>query len=272
MIALLLACSGTEDDTAAVAEDISFSLAFRGAVGDGDFACAPIPALGTSATTYTPLDFRLYLHDVQFTDIHGDSAPLALTQDGLWQVENVALLDFEDATGSCANGTAETNAVITGTAPDGHYDTLSFKVGVPWDLNHGDSAAAPSPLNLSTMFWSWEMGYKFARIDGTSTGQPDGAVFHLGSTGCASDENGSVTGCSNENVAEVSLDFDPRSDGVAVDLAGLFAGVDLDTNAADTMPLCMSDPTDPDCERLFGNVGLGWEDAEPVGQTMFRVE
>src|SRR5690606_25468578 len=86
---------------------------------------------------------------------------------GLWQHENLALLDFEDKTGACANGTTPTNTSVRGTVPPGSYVGLAFDVGVPAALNELDAASSetPSPLNLTAMYWSWTTGYKYLRVD-----------------------------------------------------------------------------------------------------------
>lgn len=284
ILALLLACdhkdhddTGHGDDTGETGSgDLAVTLSFRGVVGDQDFACGtPYAGMGTSGTTWTPSDFRLYVHDVVLLDDAGAEVPVALTQDGRWQYDTLALLDFEDKTASCANGTTDVNARIVGTVPAGTYVGVGFTVGVPFELNHADAATAASPLNLSTMFWSWQSGYKFVRVDGVSTGQPGGAVFHLGSTMCEADENGTVTSCANPNRGDIRLSgFDPAANTVLVDLAGLFAGADLDMNQANSMSICMSDPADLDCAPIFAALGLGFggTSGDPSAQTMFRVE
>ena len=81
--------------------------------------------------------------------------PLSLEQDGAFHNGEVALLDFEDDTGSCSNGTAQTHTQITGTVPEGEYTGLRFTIGVPAERNHVNQATAPSPLNIEGMFWSW---------------------------------------------------------------------------------------------------------------------
>ncbi|MEM7592163.1 MAG: MbnP family protein, partial [Cyanobacteria bacterium P01_A01_bin.83] len=86
-------------------------------------------------------------------------------QDGKWQHQNVALLDFEDGTDSCDNGTPEIRTQVVGTIPEGDYESLQFTLGVPPQLNHDDAAIAPSPLNLTSMWWNWQGGYKFLRLD-----------------------------------------------------------------------------------------------------------
>lgn len=277
LLLLLLACTAGDDtaasdDTAALQDVV---VDFHATVGAEDFDCASVfTGLGATATSYTPLDFRLYLHDFVLFDGSGAAVPLTLEPDGLWQVENLVLLDFEDKSGSCQNGTTDTNSHVHGTIPAGTYTGLGFTLGVPFSLNHGDAAAAPSPLNVSSLFWSWQLGYKFLRIDAKTTGLPDGAVFHLGSTGCSADEDGNVTGCTAENVGPIVLQgFDPATSRVRLDLAGLYQGVDLDTNNKGES-ICMSTPTDTDCDGLFANLGLGFGErpANPDAQRTFTIE
>lgn len=281
MLALLtlIACQDKvtpADDTAAdTGGDVPITLQFAARAGDQDFSCAStLGGLGTSAGTWTPLDLRLYAHDFTLIGEDGDEAPLALTQDGMWQQGTLALLDFEDGGGTCDNGTPETNAVVTGTAPDGAWTGLRFQVGVPFELNHQDASVADPPLNLSSMFWSWNGGYKFIRLDGETAGIPDGAVFHLGSTGCSADDEGVITDCTAPNVASITLEgFDPASSTVVLDLAGLFAAVNLDADEGGS-ELCMSSPADPECGALFAALGLDFGDTpgDPAAQTAFRVD
>jgi uncharacterized repeat protein (TIGR04052 family) len=135
-------------------------------VGEQEFACGEsYQGVGTEKSTVTPTDFRFYVSNVALIDREGNAVPLKLKQDGKWQYQNTALLDFEDGTSACDNGTAEINTTVVGTIPQGDYQSLQFTLGVPQNLNHDDAAIAPSPLNLTSMWWNWQGGYKFLRVD-----------------------------------------------------------------------------------------------------------
>lgn len=247
-------------------------LTFEARVGAEPFSCQKTFAgLGAQKTAVEPLDFRLYIHDVRLLAEGGAEVPLALDQDGVWQHQDLALLDFEDKTGTCSNGTTNLNTTVRGKAPAGSYRGVRFKVGVPFALNHGDSATAPSPLNLSTMFWSWNGGYKFVRID---TRNADGAPknLHLGSTGCA-EEGGAVVSCTHPNRPEITLDnLDLAAGKILVDYAAIVADVDLSKEGGGA-PGCMSGLTDPECAPIFQRLGLSLETGAPAdGQSVFRVE
>lgn len=251
------------------------TLQFDARVGEQPFACGQTYAdVGSTASTFTPWDLRLYVSGVTLWTAGGEAVALELDQDGAWQSGDVALLDFEDATGGCT-GTAETRSVVTGTVPAGDYTGLSFTVGVPFEINHDDATLASPPLDLTAMFWSWAAGYKFIRLDGASTGMTGGFFFHLGSTGCQLDEDDAVTSCAAPNRPEISLpSFDPDASTVVMDVGALFEGVDLDSNAADTAPLCMSQPMDPDCAAEFAHLGLGFGGSagDPAAQSVFSAQ
>ncbi|MCV3213139.1 hypothetical protein OGM63_06305 [Plectonema radiosum NIES-515] len=85
------------------------TIKFAGKVGNNAFSCGTSYQLGKPATTITTLDFRFYVSDIALIDANGKAVPLTLKQDGKWQYQNVALIDFENKTGACVNGTMETS-------------------------------------------------------------------------------------------------------------------------------------------------------------------
>jgi uncharacterized repeat protein (TIGR04052 family) len=182
------------------------------------------------------------------------------------------MLDFEDATGSCSNGTPATRTVIEGTAAPGTYTGVRFTLGLPFSRNHADVTTAPSPLNQSRMFWNWNGGYKFLRLDVNTTGRPTGWFVHLGSTGC----NGATattapTSCAQPNRAEVTLTgFNPLTGTIALDVAQLYAQSDLNSDAGGPVG-CMSGTADPECQQILPRLGLPWNTTPAAAQVFFRV-
>ncbi|MGQ9908709.1 MAG: MbnP family copper-binding protein [Candidatus Flexifilum sp.] len=256
------------------------TIRFAAMVGERPAACGMIyDGLGTAGSPVSLNDYRFYVSNVRLIDAAGAEVPVELTQDGLWQYTNVALLDFEDGSGLCGEvGTPEMNTRIVGTVPEGEYRGIVFDLGVPFELNHLDVAAAPAPLNLPAMWWNWRGGYKFVRIDmQTPQSQTPQWFIHLGSTGCNSPDNNTppTEPCSHPNLPTVRLDgFDPLRNFVVADLAGLLAGVNL--NESTPMPPgCMSGMDDPDCPALFTGFGLDLAtgvNSDSAAQTFFRVE
>lgn len=254
------------------------TVRFAATVGTEPFACGKsYDGIGATGSRVTPSDFRFYVSDVELIDASGKFVPLKLEQDERWQHQNVALLDFENRSGPCLTGTQETRDVVTGTVPAGNYRGLRFTLGVPFALNHADATIAPSPLNLTSLFWNWQAGYKFLRIDLATNGRPQdikpgdmpsfgnraasnrlGFAIHLGSTMCTADAPNKAPGaCANPNRPTIEFAaFDPDKDVVVADLKSVLAGVDVDTNQAETPAGCMSTPSDGDCNPLLRNFGL----------------
>lgn len=277
---------------AAAQQDRKVSIRFAAMVGDRPFACGQTyEAIGATGSRVTPSDFRFYVSGVELIDAAGKAVPLTLDQDDRWQHRGVALLDFEDRSGPCLTGTQEMRDTITGTVPAGTYRGLRFTLGVPFDLNHADATIAPSPLNLTSLFWNWQAGYKFLRIDLATSGRPQdikpgdmprfgdragsnrlGFAIHLGSTMCAADGPTRPPGsCANPNRPTVEFAaFDPDKDVVIADLKSVLEGVDVDVNQAETPAGCMSTPADGDCNPLMRNFGLTFA-GQPGQQKFFRV-
>ena len=245
---------------------------FAAVVGGRPFACGQkYDGIGTTKSTITVSDFRFFVSGVSLVSKSGATVPVALTQDGKWQNGSVALIDFEDGTATCSNGTPDTNTVIAGSVPPGDYAGVTFDIGLPFEVNHKDPTTAPSPLNLSRLFWNWNAGYKFARIDMKSTGMPQGWVLHLGSTACRPD-NGPTwvpTTCANENKPSITLmPFDAATQVVQFDLAAMLATSNVDVNTKDTAGGCMSTPNDPECGPIFAALGLPFGTAKASPQTV----
>lgn len=242
-------------------------LRFAARAGAQPFACGKtLPGVGKDGVGLRPADLRLYVHDVRLITEGGAEVPLTLDQDQRWQLDDLALLDFEDKSGECT-GTAATNDIVRGTVPDpkATFTGVRFVLGVPFGKNHADQAAAPSPLNLSSMYWSWQSGYKFLRFEGQTDGGK-ALIVHLGSTGCKKEGN-DVTGCAAPNRAQIELrGFDPRQKTILVDIAALLADSDLGAGIE-----CMSAPDSASCAPIFSRLGLPWQGA-PGAQQIFRVE
>jgi uncharacterized repeat protein (TIGR04052 family) len=260
---------------AAVASEVT--VRFVAKVRDLPFRCgATFASVGTSGGEWRPTDFRFYVHDLRLVTAAGEQ-PITLRPDGRWQNDSVALLDFEDRTGMCTNGTAETNTQVVGTLPPGAtgaVTALRFRLGVPFALNHVNSALAASPLNLSTLWWNWQGGYKFVRIDGDVANAMNPAAtswyVHVGSTGCDGDATGGVTRCAEPNRVDVELSgFDPSRNTVVADLGSLLAESDVRVSAG--APGCMSGLADPECPPVLRALGID-VGGTPGVQRFFRVE
>ncbi|HEX5657725.1 MAG TPA: MbnP family copper-binding protein [Polyangiales bacterium] len=246
-----------------------YTVRFDSRAGDEPFACGKKVAVGTKNTLVEPVDMRFYVHDVSLIRPSGERVPLELHQDQRYQRENVALLDFVDDTGGCLTGDKDIRNVVHGYAPEqADYTGLAFKVGLPADKNHLDGASAPAPYNASGLWWSWQGGYKYARIDVTSEAVPLW-YFHGGATDCS----GTVaTGfsCASLQLANIVLpSYDPQASLVVFDAQRFYATSDL--TVADQTPGCMGFAPDEQCAPLYNTLGVTpWDDATPgPAQTAF---
>ena len=79
------------------------TINFVADIGGKPFSCAEtFPGIGSANSEMTVTDFRLFVHDAALVRADGSLAPIALEQDGQWQYENAALLDFEDGSAACS--------------------------------------------------------------------------------------------------------------------------------------------------------------------------
>lgn len=250
-------------------------IQFKGMVGEHEFTCGTAyDDVGTGTAQFLPSDFRLYVSEVRLLTLGGDEVPVVLDQDGIWQHDSVALLDFENGSGPCsAFGNEATNTTVRGMVPAGIYTGVKFTLGVPFALNHANASTAPAPLNYTAMFWSWQAGYKFIRVDNA------GGAFqflHLGSTGCQSGgpSQPPTAPCAAPNRATVEITgFNPEHSVIVANLGALLSGSDVGSNTAGSAPGCMSDPNDPECVPVFARLGLSFPAGQPVaGQTFFHLE
>jgi uncharacterized repeat protein (TIGR04052 family) len=268
------------------------TLSFRAQFDDAPFACGQkYSGQGSTKVEVTPQDLRLYVSELALLTVDGDEVPVQMDVRSPWQVREVALLDFEDATGACKNGNEDLNSKITGRVPPGEYVGVRFSTAVPKSLNHEDPAKLPEPLQAGGMTWGWLFGYKFIRAEVMATAAPADeempgmGLFHLGSTGCDNTpsagggaggeggapgpdyEAGPSVDCSLQNRNSIQLDdFDPQEDAIVIDVEKMMSGVDL---SLPSMCHGMGDA----CGPMFESVGVDLMTGEASeGQTVFRVE
>jgi uncharacterized repeat protein (TIGR04052 family) len=280
-LAVLLAGALLTAHTARATADDSqqaVTLRFDVVVAGEAFACGKsYDGIGTTHSRITPSDLRFYVSDVALVDSTGRVVPVTLQQDQKWQYRDVALLDFEDGIGPCSNGTPGIHHEVVGSVPKAGYSGIRFAVGVPFDLNHADPTLASSPLNLTAMFWVWQSGYRFFKLDMATDGQPlsatqshDAAMakdmnrpagfpVHLGSTGCVSASATTPPSgeCTHPNHVRVAFEaFDVKRQQVVLDIAKLLADTNVDVNVPKTAPGCMSAINDADCTAILHAFGL----------------
>jgi uncharacterized repeat protein (TIGR04052 family) len=251
---------------------MAVTIDFRATIDGIEFACGDTyPGIGSQNTTVTPLDLRLFVQDVKLISQDGSEVPLALDVRAPWQSADVALLDFEDGTGNCGEGTPERNTKITGTVPVDQYKGIRFVNGVPEELNHLDPAQQDDPLKtFANLSWGWLGGFRFAKIELMEVARPNepfgSGIFHVGSTACTGDAQAGTVTCAKPNRNLIALDdFDPDIDTVELDIAPIFVKTDLTETAE-----CHA--TGDLCQSMFSAFGIDFATGKSsTKQTAFFV-
>lgn len=262
-------------------------IRFAAKINGAPFDCTKkYTHVGRTSAVYEPQDFRMYLSHVSLVRAGGERVAVELRDDGMWQKQGVVLLDFEDAKGSCQNGTPQTHSVVIGdVAPHDDYTGLAFSMSVPFELDHQDASAAGPPFDQAGLFWGWQAGYKFLTLDGRIDGS-HGHSVHIASTGCQMDQPGHVQSCRAPNEMSVELRaFRAEHNTVVVDAGALLAQSVLEpaarpkekgkAHASVALPNgCMSEPYNSNCAPIFDALGLafGASSAPRPQQVFFSVE
>ncbi|WMN61831.1 metallo-mystery pair system four-Cys motif protein (plasmid) [Pseudoalteromonas xiamenensis] len=184
----------------------------------------------------------LNVEQLQFylSDFYLNGQRLTLVDNGIEQNADVVLVG-----GDCSQ--SHWRVEIEGHLPKG---ILSFTLGVPFELNHRNPLTQASPLNVPEMFWTWQQGHKFLRLDLKQ--QNEGWEFHLGSIGCqsASVMRSPTQPCVQANRYQYSVELN-ESHVVEFDLNALLGGLDLTT-----LPDCMGDPEQQGCKTVMPRLNL----------------
>jgi len=135
---ILIACSPSNSGDGEVSSDVVVEFAAR--VNGADFNCGQTyTGVGSGGHDFVVNDFRMYVHDASIRDpASANEYPIDLIQDGVWQLDDLVLLDFEDG---CATGTAEINRSTSGAGhgPDGdRYESAQ-------SLLHGGRSSRQEP-------------------------------------------------------------------------------------------------------------------------------
>jgi uncharacterized repeat protein (TIGR04052 family) len=275
------AAGGVASGGSPPADAVLVTLRFRAQVGEEELECGKSYAdSGVDGSVVTPAFLRLYVSNIRLLKEDGEDSPVFIQESSPWQGGGVALLDFEDGTGSCDQGDAQLRREVVGQVAPGDYTGVAFSTSVPENLNMADPVLAPAPLQVGQMYWGWALGYRFFAAEFVSApasgeGGASGARvgFHLGSLGCTrpagpgaggSGQEGEPCEASNYNDIRL-LNFRAEEDAVVIDLASLLSEVDLGTSTQ-----CHG--SEDICEPFFGPVGLDFATGEALStQTVFRV-
>ena len=274
------------------AEEDLIQLRFESEINGTPFQCGKhCDAVGKTKAKITPTDLRLYISEIELLNSKGEWIKSALVQDKVWQNSDVVMLDFEDGTGPCKNGSSGTNKIAKIKSSKGQYIGIRFLIGVPFTANHANPTIADAPLSTTALFWNWQNGYRFIKFDartsindighqssrsssntshnsGMNHSSATGFSLHLGSTECASNSTTTAPkSCKNSNRIKVefsSFNFDKNT--LVIDIGKVLKNTDVTTNTPHTSPGCMSFSNDPDCVEVMNALGLPYQGKATTGK------
>ena len=199
---------------------------------------------------------QFYISQVDYLTAAGTWHPWTMKTTA-YQSNDVALLGA-----SCQNNNStQVNWQIDfqSVVKPSEVKAIRFNLGVPFTLNHLNPLTQNSPLNDSSMFWVWQTGHKFLRLE--MSNKTDDWLFHLGSTGCkaASAMRAPKIPCLQPNLQrfQVNTDFSQEGKAIVFDLSRLIRNVTLSRQSG-----CQSEPENSVCQQLLTNIGLADEQSD----------
>ncbi|MGX5202597.1 MbnP family copper-binding protein [Aliikangiella sp. IMCC44632] len=212
--------------------------------------------LTNQAMNWQLAQLQFFLHDVYLKDTQANWHRLHLPKH-----ENnsttVALLG-----GVCPNSFKLTLAGIS-AIKQSEISAVKFKIGVPNKLNHNNPITQNYPLNQANMFWVWQTGHKYFRLELSNDNKQ--WAFHLGATGCESKSpvRPPQKVCQYPNIVNIELSEFSVQSKIAIQLDQLLAPLNLAQSQG-----CQSSLTNPDCSLLFKSLNL---DGSTTKNTVFKV-
>ena len=186
---------------------------------------------------------QFFISQLELQNQQGEWQKIALLTSAE-QVHDVALLGVNCRSQQAGNWQIKFNSPIDLNA----YKKARFSLGVPFELNHLNPLTQSSPLNVSSMFWVWQTGHKFARIE--LENQHDDWLFHLGSVGCQSPSvmRSPQNACRYPNLFSVEVELNDTKQ-IYFDLEALTANIQLSSTTS-----CQSEHDNPSCQQLFNHL------------------
>lgn len=276
---------GPGSNTAPREGEMTVTIPFSAQIDGKPIVCGQrYPGVSQSNSEIEFEEFAIYVHNVELRNAQGAWVALRMQDDGRWQSQSVALLDFlgHESAACAAQGTQDMHTFVSGYLPQGEYSGLRFVLGVPGELNHIDASQAVAPFNRQRMWWTWSRGYRYLKADikAWTTGA-DGKVIekeryfsHTGADKCALDPATQSYRCEDPRLVSIELEHNLATNGVLIDLKKYYARDRLDIGRG-----CMgtksipdkNDPKDSNADSCLGHylsIGLdpSGEVATPTGQ------
>jgi uncharacterized repeat protein (TIGR04052 family) len=189
---------------------------------------------------------QMYLSNISLQNAQGQWHEVTLAT-SKFQTEEVALVGEVCGQESHWQLSFAENELI------GEASAIRFTLGVPFSQNHVNPLTQASPLNISSMFWGWQTGHKFLRLE--MLAEQDNWLFHLGSMGCkaASPLRAPKKACLYPNRFEYEISL-IKNKGKAMNRINFELSALLDQVNIGQHNHCQSAPDSHVCQQLFNNL------------------
>lgn len=231
----------SESDPKLASQAIPMQIHYQGQA----LTCASQMGIEIDKAKWFVSDLRLTFADMS----EGESqAPKLLPSNS--QQQGSALVTVLD----CVQGEEQGSSAHIRFAADQPWQqaqTLQFTLGLPHELNHGNPLTLPPPLDQGDMYWVWQSGHKFMRVDLRYQEQP--WAFHLGSLGCqsASAVRPPKEPCVQPNRFSMTLTAPPKKvQGIALHLDRLLTNLSMDPSNQ----CVLHNAAQPACDVIMKNV------------------
>ena len=169
-------CDNSKKSVSKNNHEISFVPTYKGK----SVTCNSVIAHSNDSWLYTQL--QLFISDFYLKDSAGQWQKATLEKSA-FQTANVVLLG-ENCNLSIEKSKANWSVTFIKQADLINGSHIRFTLGLPFAINHLNPLTQENPLNVPTMFWGWQQGHKFLRLEMSS--KNNDWLFHLGSVACKS--------------------------------------------------------------------------------------
>jgi uncharacterized repeat protein (TIGR04052 family) len=222
---------------------VSVNLDFEALANNQKFASGS--NITADSRTVQFRDFRFYVSEVKLVRADGALVDVTLNTDNVWQANQVALVDLE------TTASTDTNSFVKGVAPGGIYSGVQYTIGVPEAMNHLNRIDQAAPLNIAAMYWSWQGGYKHAKIEFSFDSGGTWTNFHMGSTTCSGAPDFGNCTAKFRGTVQLTGSFNPASQKISLSVDQLINGHSPGASAT-----CMPNQAGATCTPLLRSFGV----------------
>ena len=226
-------------------QDTNEEIVFQSSFNGEKLHCNSVISHSIKKWRYTQLQF--FISTIELKNDKGVWQKASLMKSA-YQTSKSALLG-ENCNLSNTQNKANWILKFDGKTDLANSSHIRFDLGLPFTVNHLNPLTQDSPLNIPTMFWGWQKGHKFLRLE--MVADDDDWLFHLGSVGCkaASPLRTPQQECLYPNRYTFELPINTENNQIDLNLSTLLNNITIAEQAS-----CQSSPDKASCQTLFSNL------------------